>query len=228
MDRTEVCNICKKPIIYGLPHVGHSPPFRMIQGKRRPVRHTLRCTVNGCTFSARMRSTMKHHLETRHLETKHPMGLHITPPVSPLREKCPYCPEPQYIPVSIINKHIQREHECPWCPGPIYFPDINKHIQHAHDDEHESELRLGDGVTCWTGFGDGVSCRTGYRNPAPPSPHHYPTYSQPYRKAELDKQLRELGNQLEQIALEPKGGKRKTNYKSKSRCRTKRKTQRRK
>ena len=134
MEHKELCEICGKPIIYGVPHVGHSPPFRMgEQKKRMPVHPTLHCPVKGCAFSARMQSTIK-----GHLKSIHGMGLRGTPPLAS----------------------------------------------------------------------------------SPPSPHHYPTGSQPDPVEELEKQMGSL--------TIPKGGKRKTNYKSKSRRRTKRKTQRRK
>ena len=136
MEHKELCEICGKPIIYGVPHVGHSPPFRMgeqTKRKRTPAHPTLHCPVKGCAFSARMQSTIK-----GHLKSIHGMGLRGTPPLAS----------------------------------------------------------------------------------SPPSPHHYPTGSQPDPVAELEKQMGSL--------TIPKGGKRKTQRRCRSRSRNKRKTQRRK
>jgi hypothetical protein len=79
MEDKEICKICGKPIIYGIPHVGHSPPFRVgeqTKRKRRLVHPILNCPVGGCAFSARMQSTIK-----GHLRTIHGMGLRGTPPI---------------------------------------------------------------------------------------------------------------------------------------------------
>ena len=139
MEDTELCKTCGKPIIYGVPHVGHSPPFRVSEKTkttRRLVHPILHCPVKGCAFSARMQSTIK-----GHLKSIHGMSLRGTPPLAS----------------------------------------------------------------------------------SPPSPHHYPTGSQPDPVAELEKQMGSL-------KFPTKGGKRKTHCKSKSkrRRRNKRKTQRRK
>jgi hypothetical protein len=98
MEHKEVCEICGKPIIYGLPHVGHSPPFRMSERKRMPVRPTLHCPVKGCAFSARMQSTIK-----GHLKTKHGMGLRGTPPASPNHH---YPTDSQPDPVAELEKQM--------------------------------------------------------------------------------------------------------------------------
>lgn len=77
MEDKEICKICGKPIIYGVPHVGHSPPFIVGEQKKiRLVHPILNCPVGGCAFSARMQSTIK-----GHLRTIHGMGLRGTPPI---------------------------------------------------------------------------------------------------------------------------------------------------
>jgi hypothetical protein len=113
MEHKELCKICGKPIRYGVPHVGHSPPF--IVGQRKLVHPILNCPVKGCAFYARMQSTIK-----GHLKSIHGMGFRGTSPIAS----------------------------------------------------------------------------------SPPSPHHYPTDSQPDPVAEL-------GKQMESLTI-PKGGKRNT------------------
>jgi hypothetical protein len=80
MEHKELCKICGKPIRYGVPHVGHSPPFRVgeqTKRKRRLVHPILNCPVKGCAFSARMQSTIK-----GHLKSIHGMGFRGTPPLA--------------------------------------------------------------------------------------------------------------------------------------------------
>lgn len=106
MEHKELCKICGKPIRYGVPHVGHSPPFRVgeqTKRKRRLVHPILNCPVKGCAFSARMQSTIK-----GHLKSIHGMGFRGTPPLasSPPSPGHHYPTDSQPDPVTELEKQM--------------------------------------------------------------------------------------------------------------------------
>ena len=107
MERKELCKICGKPIIYGVPHLDHSPPFivgKQTKRKRMLVHPILYCPVKGCAFSARMQSTIK-----AHLKSIHGMGFRGTPPLasSPPSPGHHYPTDSQPDPVAELGKQMR-------------------------------------------------------------------------------------------------------------------------
>ena len=104
MEHKELCKICGKPIRYGVPHVGHSPPFIVGQRKRRLVHPILKCPVNGCGFSARKRFIIR-----GHLKSIHGIGFSGTSPIasSPPSPGHHYPTDSQPDPVTELEKQLE-------------------------------------------------------------------------------------------------------------------------
>jgi len=105
MEHKELCKICGKPIRYGVPHVGHSPPFIVGQRKRRLVHPILKCRVEGCAFSAKKHFTIK-----GHLKSIHGIGFHGTSPIasSPPSPGHHYPTGSQTDPVNELEEQMRR------------------------------------------------------------------------------------------------------------------------